>query len=198
MQFLKHKSLVSNTTYCLKMNVSLSVGFGRPPIQLPSQRIVDANLAVTVVFTTVSPVFNGILILAVLFSKQIRSQPYQWLLANYLLSTIALMIGFGIYRIYQIQNYRYDGFMKSSEENNCGVARIFEFPLLTSNLCLFFLGCERYAFLAYNKTVNWFVLLLFLAVPWILGIYRYCFEFVTSKEFLTFCSTIKLNPYLPF
>ena len=164
------------------MNVSLSVGYGRPPIQLPSQRIVDANLAVTVVFTTVSPVFNGILILAVLFSKQIRSQPYQWLLANYLLSTIALMIGFGIYRIYQIQNYRYDGFMKSSEENNCGVARFFEFPLLTSNLCLFFLGCERYVFLAYNKTVNWFVLLLFLAVPWILGIYRYCFELVTSKE----------------
>ena len=164
------------------MNVNLSVGFGRPPIHLPSQSIVDANLAVTVVFTTVSPILNGILILVVLFSKQIRSQPYQWLLANYLLSIIALMIGFGIYRIYQIQNYRYDGFMKSSEETNCGVARFFEFPLLTSNLCLFFLGCERYVFLAYNKTVNWFVLLLFLALPWISGIYRYCFELVTSRK----------------
>ena len=164
------------------MNVTLSVGFGRPPIQLPSQSIVDANLAVTVVFTTVSPIFNGIIILVVLFSKQIRSQPYHWLLANYLLSTIALMIGFGIYRIFQIQNYRYDGFMKSSEETNCSVARFFEFPLLTSNACLFLLGCERYYFLKYNRTINWLVLFLFLALPWTLSIYRYCFELTTSKE----------------
>ena len=88
------------------MNATFSAGFGRPPIHLPSQSIVDVNLAVTIVFTTVTPIFNGILILVVLFSKQLRSQPYQLLLANYLLSTIALMFGFGIYRIFQIQNYR--------------------------------------------------------------------------------------------
>ena len=171
-----------NNTYCQKMNVTLSVAFGRPPIQLPSQSIVDINLAVTVVFTTVSPIFNGMLFLVMLFSKELRSQPYQWLLANYLLSTIALMFGFGIYRIFQIQNYRYDGFMKSSEESNCGVARFFEFPLLTSNICLFLLGCERYVLLKDNKAVNRFVLFLFLALPWTLGIYCYIFELVASKE----------------
>ena len=72
--------------------------------------------------------------------------------------------------------------MRSSEETNCGVARFFEFPLLTSNFCLFLLGCERYVFLKYNRTVNWLTLLLFLAVPWSLGIYRYAFELFTLKE----------------
>lgn len=164
------------------MNVTLRVGFGRPSTELPSESIVDANLGVTVVFTTVSPIFNGILILVLLFSKQLRSEPYQWLLANYLLSSIALMFGFGIYRIFQIQNYRYDGFVKSSEETNCGIARFFEFPLMTSNFCLFLLGCERYVFIKYNRTVDWFVLLLFLALPWALGIYRYTSELITSED----------------
>ena len=164
------------------MNVTLRAGFGRPSTELPSESTVDTNLAVTIVFTTLSPIINGILILVLLFHKQLRSQPYQWLLANYLLSSIALMFGFGIYRIVQIQNYRYDGFRKSSEETNCGIARFFEFPLLTSNLCLFLLGCEQYISLSYKRTVDWSVLLLFLLLPWTLGIYRYSFELVTSED----------------
>ena len=164
------------------MNATLRVGFGRPSTELPAESTVNANLAVTIAFTTLSPIINGILILVLLFHKQLRSQPYQCLLANYLLSSIAFMFGFGIYRIAQIQNYRNDGFQKSSEETNCGIARFFEFPLLTSNLCLFLLGYERYIFLSYNRTINWPVLLLFLMLPWTLGIYRYSFELVTSKD----------------
>lgn len=164
------------------MNVTLRGGFGYPSIELPSESVVDANLALTVVFTTVSPIFNGIPILVLLFSKQLRSQPYQWLLANYLLSSIALMLGFGIYRIFQIQNYRYDGFRKSSEETDCGIAKFFEFPFLTGNICLLMLGCEQYVLLKYNRTVDCFVLLLFLALPWFLGVYRYTFELVTSED----------------
>lgn len=164
------------------MNVSLRVDFGRPSTELPAESTVNANLAVTIVFTILSPIINGILILVLLFHKQLRSQPYQWLLANYLLSSIAFMFGFGIYRIAQIQNYRNDGFQKSSEETNCGIAKFFEFPLLTSNLCLFLLACERYIFLSYNRTVDWSVLLLFLMLPWTLSIYRYFFELVTSKD----------------
>ena len=165
------------------MNSStLSAGFSRPSIQLPSQSIVEANLAVAVVFTTVSPILNGLLILVVLYSKHLRSQPYQCFLSNYLLSTIALMFGFGVYRIFQIQNYRYDGFIKSAEETNCGIAKFLEFPLLTSNFCLFLLGCERYVYLKYNRVINWSVLCLFLAFPWALGVYRYIFELFSSKE----------------
>lgn len=163
------------------MNVTSAVAFGRPQIELPPQHVVDANLAVTVVFTVLSPICNGILILVILFSKQLRTQPFQWLLANYLLSSVTLMFGFGIYRIYQIQNYRYDGFIKSSEETNCGIAKFFEFPLMTGNFCLVLLGFERYVLLKYNRTVNRYLLLLFLALPWALGIYRYSFELVTSK-----------------
>ena len=162
------------------MNATLRVAFGHPPIELPSESVVDANLAVTVVFTTLAPICNGIPILVVLFSKQLRSQPYHWLLANYLLSCVAVMFGFGIYRIFQIQNYRYNGFMKNSEETDCGVAKFFEFPLMTGKFCLFLLGCERCAFLQYNRPINWFVLLLFLAMPWTLGIYRYSFELFTT------------------
>ena len=164
------------------MNVTLSAGFSRPSIQLPSQSIVDANLAVSVVFTTVSSILNGLLILVVLFSKQLRSQPYQCFLSNYLLSTIALMLGFGVYRIFQIQNYRYDGFMESAEKTNCGFAKFLEFPLLTSNFCLFVLGCERYIYLKHNRVINCSVLCLFLVLPWALGVYRYIFELFSSKE----------------
>ena len=166
----------------MNVNVTQQVPFGRPAIELPSNSIIDANLVVTIIFTTLTPAFNGLLILVVIFSKQLRSQPYQWLLVNYLLSAIGLMFGFGIYRIIQIQNYRSDGFMKSSEQTNCGVARFFEFPLMTSNFCLFLLGCERYILLKYNRTINWFVLYLFLALPWTLSIYRYSFELTSSKE----------------
>ena len=136
----------------------------------------------TVVFTTISSVINGIFILIVLFSKQLRSQPYQWLLANYLLSSIVLMFGFGFYRIVQIQSYKYDGFIKSSEETNCGIAKFFEFPLMASNFCLFLLGFERYILLKYTRTVDWFTLLLFLVLPWTISIYRYSFELVSPKE----------------
>lgn len=164
------------------MNGTLQVPLGYPPVELPSKSIVNMNLAMTVVFTVVSPIFNGILILVVLCSKQLRSQPHQLLLANYLLSSIALMFGIGIYRILQIENYRNDGFVKSSEQTNCGVARFLEFPLMTGNFCLLLLGFERYLSLKYNRTIDLFVLFLFLVLPWTLGIYRYSFELFSSKE----------------
>lgn len=163
------------------MNVTSRVTSDYPSIVLPSKSLVDASLAVTVVFTIITPVLNGILILVIAFSKQLRSQSHQWLVANYLMSYVALMFGFGIYRILQIQNYRHDGFTKSSKETNCGVAKFLEFPIMTSNFCLLFLGCERYILAKYDKKVSWIVLFLFLILPWTLSIYRYSFELTSSK-----------------
>jgi len=155
---------------------------GRPSLQLPSDTFVDLNLAVTIVFTVISPLVNGVIVLLILMTRQLRSQPYQLLFANYLASTVAVILGIGIYRIVQIQNYRKDGFASSADNTNCGLSKFLEFPLMTSSYCLFLSGYERLVLLQYNKVINRLVQVTFISLPWALGIYRYSFELASSKS----------------
>jgi len=155
---------------------------GRPTVQLPSDAFVDFNLAVTVVFTIVSPSINGLIVLLVLASRQLRNQPYQLLFTNYLASTVAIIFGIGIYRIVQIQNYKKDGFVVSADKTNCGLSKFLEFPIMTSRFCLFLIGYERFVLLKYNKIINRLVQATFISLPWAFGIYRYSFELTSSES----------------
>ena len=155
---------------------------GRPIVQLPSDAFVDFNLAVTIVFTIVSPSINGLIILLVLMSRQLRSQPYQLLFTNYLASTVAIIFGIGIYRIVQIQNYRKDGFVVSADKTNCGLSKFLEFPIMTSSYCLFLIGYERFVLIQYNKIINQLVQVTFISLPWAFGVYRYSFELASSES----------------
>ena len=155
---------------------------GRPTVQLPSDAFVDFNLAVTIVFTVVSPSINGLIVLLVLISRQLRNQPHQLLLTNYLASTVAIIFGVGIYRIVQIQNYRKDGYVVSADKTNCGLSKFLEFPIMTSSYCLFLIGYERFVLLQYNKIINRLVQATFISLPWAFGIYRYSFELASSES----------------
>ena len=155
---------------------------GRPTVQLPSDAFVDFNLAVTIVFTVVSPSINGLIVVLVLTSRQLRNQPYQLLLTNYLTSTVAIIFGIGIYRIVQIQNYRKDGYVVSADKTNCGLSKFLEFPILTSSYCLFLIGYERFVLLQYNKIINRLVQATFISLPWAFGIYSYSFELASSES----------------
>ena len=149
--------------------------------QLPSDTLVDYNLAVVIIFSVLAPVLNGIVILPVFLLKQLRTKPYQYLTSNYLSSTLAIILEFGLYRGVQIIRYKIDGFETSAERTECGIVKFFEFPIVVSNFCLFVLGFERFLVLQYNRAIDRFVLILLIAFPWALGIYRQAFELTSSK-----------------
>lgn len=151
-------------------------------LHLPPDSLVNYNLAVVIIFSVLAPLLNGIVILPVLQLKQLRTQPYQYLLSNYLSSTLAIILEFGLYRGVQIIRYRNDGFEVSVKKTECGIVKFFEFPITTSNFCLFILGFERFLVLQCNKTTDGLVLAFLIAFPWALGIYRQAFELTSSKS----------------
>ena len=151
-------------------------------VHLPTDGLVNVNLAVAFIFSGLAPLLNGLVILPVLWLKQLRAQNYLFLLSNYLSSTLAIILEFGLYRIVQILRYRNDGLKVGAEETECGIVKFFEFPITTSNFCLFILGFERFLVMQYNRAVNRFVLLILIALPWALGIYRQAFELTSPKS----------------
>ena len=155
---------------------------GNFSIPLPPDSLVDFNFGVVITLSLLAPLVNGIVILPVIWLKQLRIQPYQFLLCNYLSSTLAIILQFGLYRGVQIIRYKVNGYEIGAESAECGVAKFFEFPITTSNFCLFLLGFERFYFQQYNRKIDRFVVILLIAVPWALGIYRQAFELTSSEN----------------
>lgn len=155
---------------------------GNFSIPLPPDSLVNFNFGVVITFSVLAPLLNGIVILPVFWLKQLRIKPYQFLLCNYLSSTLAIILQFGLYRWVQIIRYKVSDYETGAESAECGVAKFFEFPITTSNFCLFILGFERFYFQQYNREIDGFVLILLIAVPWALGIYRQAFELTSSEN----------------
>ena len=151
-------------------------------VHRPPDSLVNYTLGVAITFTVLAPLLNGIVILPILWLKQLRTQPYQYLASNYLSSTLAVILEFGLYRAVQIIRYKIVGFEAAAERTECGVAKFFEFPIAASNFCLFILGFERFLFLQYNSPINRFILILLIALPWALAVYRQAFELTSSKS----------------
>jgi len=155
---------------------------GNHTLVVPSNALVNFNLAVAIIFTIIAPVFNVIVVLPVFLLKSLHSKPFQHLVSNYLLSSLAIVGGFGFVRAVQICRYKQHGFDVSADMMNCGAAKLFEFPLATSNFCIFFLGFERYLFLKYKREIGRYVLSLLILVPWGLGFYRHVTELAAAKD----------------
>lgn len=155
---------------------------GNHSVHLPPDSLVNYNLVVAITFSVLAPLLNGIVILPVLWLKQLRIQPYQFLTSNYLSSTLAIILEFGLYRSVQIIRYKIDGYEIGAEKAECGIVKFFEFPITTSNFCLFTLGFERFCVLQYNRAIDRFTLFLLIAFPWALGIYRQAFELTYSES----------------
>ena len=155
---------------------------GNYTVELPSDALVNFNLAMAIIFTFIAPVFNAIVVLPAFFLKSLRSKPFQHLVSNYLLSSLAIVGGFGFVRAVEICRYKDYGYEVSEDRMNCSAAKFFEFPLATSNFCIFFLGFERYLFLKYKKEIGRYILTLLILVPWGLGFYRHVTELATSKD----------------
>lgn len=155
---------------------------GNFTLHRPPDSLVDYNLGVAFTFSVLAPLLNGIVILPILWLKQLRAQPNQYLAANYLASTLAVILEFGLYRGVQIIRYKVVGFETAAERTECGIVKFFEFPITTSNFCLFILAFERFVILQYNRAINWLILLILIAFPWALGIYRQAFELTSPKS----------------
>lgn len=160
----------------------MEVAAGNFSVHRPPDSLVNYNLGVAITFAVLAPLLNGIVILPVLWLKDLRTEPYQYLTSNYLSSTLAVILEFGLYRGVQIVRYKIVGFEAAAERTECGVAKFFEFPITASNFCLFILGFERFLFLQYNRTINRFILILLIAFPWALAVYRQSFELTSSKS----------------
>ena len=141
----------------------------------PSDDLVNSNLAFAILLTIISSCLTGIVLLPVVLLKNLRSQPYQLLLSNYLSSSLAIVLGSGIYRVVQIVRYIDSDSDDAAEDANCIVGSFFEFPYVTSTYSLCFVGLERFIFLFVNfkKTIDIYTSAVFVLIPWALGITRY-------------------------
>lgn len=141
----------------------------------PSNDLVNTNLAFAILLTIISSSLTGIVLLPVVLLKNLREQPYQLLLGNYLSSSLAIVLGSGIYRIVQIIRYIDTNYDDAAEETNCIINSFFEFPYVTSTYSLCFVGLERFIFLFldFKKTIDTYTTAVFILIPWALGITRY-------------------------
>lgn len=154
---------------------------GNFTVDLPPDSLVNFNFAITVIFTLFAPPLYGAVLLPVLLLKKLRTQPYQYLCSNYLSSSLAIVLGFGLYRQVQIGRYMSEGYEVGLRKTACNIMKFFEFPLATSNLCLVLIGFERFYVLYYEKMIEWPTLLLLIALPWALGICQHVTE-LSSKH----------------
>lgn len=141
----------------------------------PSDDMVNTNLAFAILLTVVSSSLTGIVLLPVVLLKNLRSQPYQLLLSNYLSSSLAIVLGSGLYRAVQIVRYMITDFDDAAEDTNCIIGSFFEFPYIASSYSLCFVGVERFVFLSldFKKTVDIYTTAVFILIPWAIGITRY-------------------------
>ena len=141
----------------------------------PSNDLVNTNLAFAILLTILSSSVTGIVLLPVVLLKNLREKPYQLLLGNYLSSSLAIVLGSGIYRIVQIIRYIDTNYEDAAEATSCIVNSFFEFPYVTSTFSLCFVGLERFIFLFldFKKTIDTYTTAVFILIPWALGITRY-------------------------
>ena len=151
--------------------------------ELPPDSLVNINLAVTVIFSLIVPPLHGVVLLPVLLLTKLRRQSYQYLYSNYLSSSLAVILGFGFYRTVQVVRYMVEGYEASAKKTKCNILKFSEFPLTTSNLCLFLLGFERFCVLHYKKETDWPTLLLLIALPWGLGICRHSVQLSAEHRY---------------
>ena len=156
---------------------------GNFTVDLPPDSLVNFNFAITVFLSLIAPPLHGIVLLPVLLLKQLRRQSHQYLYSNYLVSSLAIILGFSFYREVQVGRYILHGFEASSKKTACHVVKFFEFPFTASNYCLFLLGFERFIALHYNKMIDWPTLLLLIALPWGLGIARHIVQLSTKNNY---------------
>jgi len=147
----------------------------------PSDGVVNSNIGFAITWTLVSSALCGVVLLPVILLKRLRSQPYQLLVSNYVSSSLAIVLGSGLYRVVQIQSYRYDDYEEVSGKTECGIANFALFPLASSNFCLFVVGWERYIYLQFDKTTDWATQLILLGLPWAFGLLRYSFYLADSS-----------------
>ena len=144
-------------------------------VYIPPDSIPDSNLGFGITFTILSASLVGIVVLPVVLLKSLRSQPYQFLVSNYLTSSLANVLGSGIYRIIQIIRYKAVGYEAAARGTNCIITSFSTFPFVVSNYCLFLIGLERFIYLRSKPRipVDWYSLFVFIITPWALGITRY-------------------------
>ena len=156
---------------------------GNFTVDLPPDGLVNFNFAITLIFSLIAPPLYGLVLLPVLLLRKVRRQSYQYLYSNYLSSSLAIILGFGFYRAVQIGRYLVKGYDVGVEKTACNIMKFFEFPLTTSNLCLFVIGYERFVVLHYNKSTNWPTTLFLIALPWGLGICRHSVELCSQDRY---------------
>jgi len=105
-------------------------------VYTPPDGITDSNLGFAITFTILSSFLVGIVLLPVLLLKNLRSQPYQFLVSNYLASLLAIVLGSGIYRAIQIIRYKTEGYGATVRDTNCIITSFSQFPFVVSNYCL--------------------------------------------------------------
>ena len=142
---------------------------------IPSDSIVDSNLGFAITLSILASFLVGVVLLPVLLLKKLRSQPYQFLVSNYLAALLAIVCGSGIYRVVQIARYKSEGYESTMRDANCIVASFFEFPFVVSTYSFFLIGLERFIYLRSKPRmpIDWCTLFIFIITPWALGITRY-------------------------
>jgi len=148
----------------------------------PSDVIVNSNLAFAVVFPIVATALCGVALFPLMLFKALRTQPYQWLVGNYLTCNLAIALCNGVYRAVVIQYYKDKGYVEAVEITDCGLLFFFIFPVAATNYCLFFLGLERFIFLHFKHVINWAILAVFVELPWAFGVYRYIYYLADADE----------------
>ena len=142
---------------------------------IPSDSLVDSNLGFAITLTILASFLVGVVLLPVLLLKNLRSQPYQFLVSNYLAALLAIVCGSGLYRVIQIIRYKSEGYEAAARDTNCIIGSFFEFPFVVSTYSLFLVGLERFIYLRSKPRapIDWCSLFIFVITPWALGITRY-------------------------
>ena len=150
----------------------------------PSDDLVNSNLAFALLLTVVSSSLTGIVLLPVVLLKNLRSQPFQLLLGNYLSSSLGIVLGSGLYRTVQIVRYLATDTNNAVGRVNCVVNTFSVFPYIVSSYSLCFVGLERFIFLFldFKSTIDIYTTAVFVLIPWALGITRYSIVLADSSD----------------
>jgi len=151
-------------------------------LHVPSDGVVNSNIGFAITFTLLASVLCGAVLLPVVLLKNLRSQPYQLLIGNYVSCSLSIVIGNGLYRVVQIQEYRANGFEDASRKTECGLFYFFTFPLVSSNFCLAVVGWEKFISLYFRKTTDWATMIVFIGLPWALGLFEYSAYLADDSE----------------
>ena len=197
-QPLKRLISISDLLYILqywllsnKVLVSELVMNNTDDVYDPSGNLVNSNLAFAILLTIVSSSLTGIVLLPIVLLKNLRSQPYHLLLGNYLSSSLAIVLGSGLYRAVQIMRYLATDYDNAAERTNCIANSFSEFPFVVSTYSLCFVGLERFIFLFLDfKRIDIYTTAVFILIPWAIGITRYSVILGDSS------SRYSNNPYL--